>query len=383
MTRQVFSPVWGLCGSLLVGIAQTAHGELGPNHIAILANGNSQPSLAVARHYAERRGVPIDRIIPLDVPTDDTISRTQYERQVVQPVRKVLHTRRSTSQVRVLLTTYGIPLRVAAPEPSEQEQRWQTDAAEHERFARVYLEKIPAWALTIASDDAARESPDESRSHDTPAGPDPPHQALLERVNAAIRHAVDRLQRARNEHPSARVTAWTNDLIRLVAQVGGTAALARTTEPSPAANPDQVRKELAKLKQDVSVAEKLIEALAGAPSDLNRKRAYQLTERIFGLQGVLQLATSEVERFGYQDGDASLDSELSLLWWDPDMYRIAGRLPNPLHYENAMLPDTDPSIPVLMVSRLDAPTPDLAMGLVDQAMETERRGLSGKIYIDA
>jgi hypothetical protein len=37
----------------------------------------------------------------------------------------------------------------------------------------------------------------------------------------------------------------------------------------------------------------------------------------------------------------------------------------------------------MMVSRLDAPTPPLAMSLVDRAMETEQRGLTGKAYVDS
>src|SRR5262249_16731989 len=39
--------------------------------------------------------------------------------------------------------------------------------------------------------------------------------------------------------------------------------------------------------------------------------------------------------------------------------------------------------PILMVSRLDAPTPAQAMQMVDQAIATEQRGLNGTVYIDA
>ena len=36
-----------------------------------------------------------------------------------------------------------------------------------------------------------------------------------------------------------------------------------------------------------------------------------------------------------------------------------------------------------MVSRLDAPTPELAKGLVDRALQAERTGLNGSVYFDA
>jgi hypothetical protein len=37
----------------------------------------------------------------------------------------------------------------------------------------------------------------------------------------------------------------------------------------------------------------------------------------------------------------------------------------------------------MLVSRLDAPTSQLAMNLVERAMETEQRGLAGKAYVDS
>jgi uncharacterized protein (TIGR03790 family) len=69
------------------------------------------------------------------------------------------------------------------------------------------------------------------------------------------------------------------------------------------------------------------------------------------------------------------------------MYRLAERLANPLHYEagltkeQPLIPAT--TLPILMVSRLDAPTPQLAKQLVDHALQAEQQGLSGKVYFDA
>ena len=41
------------------------------------------------------------------------------------------------------------------------------------------------------------------------------------------------------------------------------------------------------------------------------------------------------------------------------------------------------SFPVLMVSRIDAPTPELAKQMIDKALLAEQSGLSGKVYLDA
>ena len=78
---------------------------------------------------------------------------------------------------------------------------------------------------------------------------------------------------------------------------------------------------------------------------------------------------------------ASFDSELSLVMW-PDDYQLLRWQPNYLRpeYENSQLSKI---YRTLMVARLDAPTLELAKGLVDTAIRVETEGLRGKVYIDA
>ena len=82
---------------------------------------------------------------------------------------------------------------------------------------------------------------------------------------------------------------------------------------------------------------------------------------------------------GY-DTVAAVDSELALAFM-PD-YTLAGWQPNPEHIytrERKIIYFGQ----VLMVSRLDAPTPELAEGLIRTAIEVEKTGLSGTLYLDA
>ena len=376
----------GICLGLCIGTVQPASGELSPDQLVILANQNSADGVAVARHYAARRGISPEHILSLDLPLSETISRNQYERQLVLPTRHYLEARGLASKINTLVTTYGIPLRVEAPEPTDQERDWRKDAAERQRFARAYLEKIPEWATKVAPEaDHSVGTPAASPSGETGSGVgSDPDQATLERLNAAVRGAAMRIQRARDHEPPEKLAAWTNELGRISLQAGGMAAVVQNLQPSPGADPKQAQVERAQFQQQVASAETMIQVLTENPSDANRKRAYQLAERAFGLQGILRLSTMEVDSFSYHAGDASVDSELSLLWWDSDMYRIAGRIPNPLHYEIASS-GNKPAVPlqVLMVGRLDAPTAALAMQLVDQAIETERHALHGNVYVDA
>lgn len=84
--------------------------------------------------------------------------------------------------------------------------------------------------------------------------------------------------------------------------------------------------------------------------------------------------------FSYQEAEASVDSEIAFLWYDRDEYPLRHRLENPFLPEQGYFPGP---FPLLLVSRIDGPTPESARRLFEQAIQAERFGLSGKIYIDA
>ena len=134
----------------------------------------------------------------------------------------------------------------------------------------------------------------------------------------------------------------------------------------PAAD-QQTRANMSKVREQVTSAQNVIRVLTDVPSDTNRKQAYQLTERVFGLEGILRLGTAEIETYTYKNGDASVDSELTLLWWDRDQYRVAERIPNPLFYGSPSLANPlSSSVPIIIVSRLDVGYGYYDQGLRDQ-----------------
>jgi len=374
--------------SLLVVLssAPATFAELTPDQVVVIANKNSADSMAVARHYAERRAIPSEHIIALDLPVTETITRMDFQVKLLIPLKKSLESKSLARKIRVLVTTYDVPLKVQAPQPNGQEQTWLTDAKERQRFARTYLEKIAGHAdrIGVAREPGTSEPPPSTPSGEPAAAPPDSDQTLLDRVGQSMQAAARRLQQTRQGQADPDMKRWTDELTRLAAQAGGKAALVQNLQPAPGTDAEQAKAQLSKLRQQIRAGEQAIQILAETPSDVNRKRAYYLAERIFGLQGVLRMATAEIEVFGYKDADASVDSELALLWWDSGMYRISGRLPNPLYYENPVLTGkVAVRLPILMVSRLDGPTADVSRQLVDQAVEIETRGLTGTIYVDA
>jgi len=80
--------------------------------------------------------------------------------------------------------------------------------------------------------------------------------------------------------------------------------------------------------------------------------------------------------------EAAVDSELAWLPSLPQKPMLAGPMANPFYgATNSAL--MQPTNGILLVARLDGPTPDIALSLVDKALEAETNGLWGRAYFDA
>jgi len=81
----------------------------------------------------------------------------------------------------------------------------------------------------------------------------------------------------------------------------------------------------------------------------------------------------------YMSRAAAVDSELALL--PEGGHKLVGGLPNP--YCGADVPFGPPlDATMILVSRLDGPSPDIAKRLVDDAVWAEQHGLKGRAYVD-
>jgi uncharacterized protein (TIGR03790 family) len=79
--------------------------------------------------------------------------------------------------------------------------------------------------------------------------------------------------------------------------------------------------------------------------------------------------------------EAAVDSELALLPLLEEKPPLAGPLRNPV-YTTTNTALLHPTNGVLLVARLDGPSPEIARGLVDKALEAETNGLWGRAYFD-
>lgn len=78
---------------------------------------------------------------------------------------------------------------------------------------------------------------------------------------------------------------------------------------------------------------------------------------------------------------AAVDSELALLPAIDQHLPISGPIRNPV-YSATNTDLFDPTNNILMVTRLDGPSAEIARGLVDKAIEAQKEGLWGRAYFD-
>jgi uncharacterized protein (TIGR03790 family) len=112
---------FSLANALLIPLLGPATSvALEPKDIYLLVNKNLPESRQIAEHYCAKRGVPRDHILAFDLPASEDIGRAAYNERLAAPLRKQLADRRD--QVKVLLSIYGVPLRVGGEEPSTAEK---------------------------------------------------------------------------------------------------------------------------------------------------------------------------------------------------------------------------------------------------------------------
>jgi len=107
---------------------------LEPQEILIIANGHIAESVEIARYYCQAREVPKANILslPLGPKLSETISRRDYERLLVEPIREEFDTRQLIGKIKCLLTVYGVPIKVgprgALTEQADARQKLQAVA---------------------------------------------------------------------------------------------------------------------------------------------------------------------------------------------------------------------------------------------------------------
>jgi uncharacterized protein (TIGR03790 family) len=86
------------------------------DNVLVLVNGTSDASRQIGDYYARRRGIPGERVLELNVPTSESISRENYVERIERPLARWLTSHSLQDRILYIVLTKGIPLRVTGTE---------------------------------------------------------------------------------------------------------------------------------------------------------------------------------------------------------------------------------------------------------------------------
>jgi uncharacterized protein (TIGR03790 family) len=143
-----------------------------------------------------------------------------------------------------------------------------------------------------------------------------------------------------------------------------------TLDPQDSAALKELKERGAELRERIKAAEAQGPQVAGKRSP----QATALHEELSGLQEKIQTMSKQL-------WGAAVDSEIALVL--ETSYGLEGWLPNPDFIGYRLEGVAVKRRRVLLVSRLDGPDAATVFRLIDDSMEAEQNGLSGKAYFDA
>ena len=340
---------------------------LTPEDLVVVFNRNVPESQEVAAYYAQKRGIPRDNLVGVKVSKGESMSRKEYEQELLRPLRRLVVELRLLNKNPAIVLVYGIPLRVGGADLNEAEKDLQA-------LVQIQVKKSTsqAWARLQELEDLLIRIPGKPRA--SVESPTPQEVVDL---------AAKLLPRANNllKLPSKKKTPeeTRTRIAALVAELSG---------HSPDLKPESDKKKKKELGKDE------VPLLKGRPApEMNRVQpGTDLSEQALlwagrirngaGLLGEVKFWEHLHQLYGRPQTGAAVDSELTLLL--VKNYPRVHWLPNPLHLRY----DKEPAMrifrqAVVMVGRLDGPTPEIARRLVDDALKTEAHGLQGTCYLDS
>jgi len=348
---------------LLIFLQNFALAKLTPQQILILANSKNPDSIDIAKYYAQKRNVPPENILTLDLPQPlvNDISRQDYEKLIAQPVKQTLTQEKFKNKIKCILTTYGIPYRVGPREMLADQKETL------EKLESIYSQKFSTAVEINKSIDMLGRTGNYQPLKIPASVPE-----LFSQSNYLCTITLKRLK---NIPPSPEKSKMLEKWLTYYAILFGKEKASQIAQ-------NEYLTDISNIDQMTYMPKAKIDLIMNAnkekwPIDEKLQKGYfQAVEDISGLQILLTVVESQINNIKGIDSQAALDSELSMVMFeDYDLYRWQ---------INELKDRTLPfGIKTIMVSRLDGPTPQIVKGLIDKAISAEENGLQGKAYFDS
>jgi len=356
--------------TVILGMGHPVRSALKPSEIGIIAVRTSPKSRELAAYYAKARKIPESQICLIDVPPQRNLSRADWDNRVRPAIRRWIADRKLETTIRCFVTVWDVPLKIGRVDARSSQVETRQRYLQAERRIRVLR-----LAKQIKRADAILAG--KQRRQGTALTPEMKTSQVVGELNAALTAVRERINKAKDIQIRAGAQ---EDLGQVLAAAGGASAMIRSLSARKIVAPTDVRRLVGLQGRYVGLGSGRT-ALQNLPESVPRdQQILALVEQSNGLVGTLLWIDSRQTLTKKNETYASFDSELSLLYWPS--YPLLRWQTNVLHYRydgtySRRLRTT------LMVSRLEAPTFELARKLIDTAIKIERQGLRGKIYLDA
>ncbi len=340
---------------------------LTPEDLIVVFNTKVPESRQVAAYYAQKRRVPPENLVGVPVIQGESMSRQEYDQELLPPLRRKVVELRRLYRNPALVLVYGIPLRVGGAVLTDPEKELQALVK-----GQVNKSTTEAWARLQDLEALLTRLPGKPQVSGTgPTSQDVFKLAenLLPRAHRLLTWPIDR-----------NISQETRSQVAALAAQLSTHLPDEGKETGKPAKKESGKYDVPLLKSMPAPEEK-----RPTPSGSLAEQAQQWGARVReaeGLLGELKFWEHLNRIYGHPQTGASVDSELTLAL--VENYPKVHWLPNPLHQRF----DTEPAMwglrqAVVMVGRLDGPTPQIARRLVDDALKIEGLGLEGTCYLDA
>jgi uncharacterized protein (TIGR03790 family) len=344
---------------------------LEPKEVAIIAVKSSTPSRNLAAYYARVRKIPRAQICLIDTRPGEVLSRAEWEAKVRPEILAWIEKRKLKGKIRCLVTTWDVPLKIdkAGGDAATVAARKTFLEGQRRAVAEQFVKQITELDGLLAEVKPVPSVKADASLKD-----------MVDTYNTVQRQAI---QRIREAGATAERNAANSAFSRSIVAVGGLAAAIRNLE-AVKANGSASEKQLQQLIQVKEHTKKLdgqLTEAAGQPASVERDQAeFKAIAEKDGLIRALQWIDQQLPGITKNETYSSFDSELSLIYWPK--YPLLRWQPNLLHhrYDGSTVRDEKPT---LMVARIDGPSGIACKNMIDSAIKIEKKGLAGRVYIDA
>lgn len=337
-----------------------------------------QESKDVAQYYCSKRGVPISNLVGVDVPESEHILRSDYESNIIPPIRRIVNNLRLSGNDPAILLVYGIPLRINETDKTKHYKQYE-DLADSKVREYKRLIQQQGRHLEMLIDKRTVTTPNYEKQNIESIST----SEIIKRVNKTVIKASEYLKKY---IPTASNQETYLQTVSLLFRITGMSPMVKDIRNQILSMDDQERSIFLRvnnlLKYNAILNKQLTELQFFGFTPEKALEVSTIIRTVNGVIGELLFWEAQQKKQIGEMTSASVDSELTLIL--TANYQFSRWLLNPFLVTHDKLPGIEMiRRKIIKVGRLDAPSPAMAKRMVDDAIETENSGLTGTLYIDA